>query len=268
MRNGALTLLSVLCVFVALNSNSASAASWEESAAVGKIFKDAGVKGTFVLYDVSAQTYSGYNKGRAETRFVPASTFKVPNSLIGLAVGAVKSVDEPIPYKGGPNPLVKAWAKEMGLREAIVLSNVPIYQELARRISLERMRDNIVRLGYGNKEIGSTVDTFWLTGPLKISAIEQTQFLASLAQGTLPFPADSQKSVREITLMERGDAWELHGKTGWENAPGKGVGWWVGWVQKDGRIYTFALNLDIEKESDARKRIELGKASLKALAIL
>jgi beta-lactamase class D len=261
-------LLNVLCVFVVLNTGIANAASWKESAAVGKIFKDAGVNGTFVLYDVSAQKYVAYNKNRAETRFVPASTFKVPNTLIGLSVGAVKSVDEILPYKGSPNPLVKAWAKDMGLREAITLSNVPIYQELARRIGLERMRDSIVRMGYGNEKIGTTVDTFWLNGPLKISAAEQTQFLARLAQGVLPFPTDFQKSVREITLLEKGNGWELHGKTGWENAPGKGVGWWIGWVQKDGHIYAFALNIDIEKETDASKRVELGKASLKALAIL
>jgi beta-lactamase class D len=268
MGKSVMMLLRVLCILVALNSGAADAATWEESAAVGRVFKAAGVKGTFVLYDVSARKFFGYNKCRADTRFVPASTFKVPNSLIGLSVGAVKSVDEVLPYKGSPNPFVKAWAKDMGLREAIAISNVPIYQELARRIGLERMRDGIVRMGYGNEEIGTTVDTFWLHGPLKISAVEQTRFLAGLAQGVLPFPTDFQKSVREITLLEKGNGWELHGKTGWENAPGKGVGWWVGWVQKDGRLYPFALNIDIEKETDAGKRVELGKKSLKALAIL
>ena len=235
---------------------------------VSKIFKNYGMKGTFVFYDVAAQKYIGYNKSRAETRFVPASTFKIANSLIGLSVGAVKSVDEAIPYKGNPNPFIKAWAKDMGLREAIALSNVSIYQELARRIGFERMRDGIERLGYGSKQIGPAVDTFWLTGPLKINAIEQALFLARLGQGTLPFSQENQKSVQEITLLEKGPDWELHGKTGWENAPGKGVGWWVGWVQKNDHTYAFALNIDMLKESDANKRLELGKACLKTLDIL
>ena len=156
----------------------------------------------------------------------------------------------------------------MGLKEAIVLSNVPIYQELARRIGLELMRDNVVRMDYGNKEIGTTVDTFWLDGPLKISAVEQAQFLAKLAQGALLFSQDVQKSVREIALLDKGGNWALYGKTDWKNAPGPGIGWWVGWVQKDGRIYAFALNIDIQKESDLSNRLELGKASLKALGIL
>ena len=69
----------------------------------------------------------------------------------------------------------------MGLRDAIKMSNVPIYQELARRIGLERMREGVKKLGYGNMEIGSVVDRFWLAGPLAISAVEQTDFLRRLA---------------------------------------------------------------------------------------
>jgi beta-lactamase class D len=39
-------------------------------------------------------------------------------------------------------------------------------------------------------------------------------------------------------------------------------------VQKEGRVYAFALNMDMPKASDASKRVELGKASLKVLGIL
>lgn len=226
------------------------------------------VDGTFVLYNPAADTYIGYDQSRAERRYVPASTFKIPNTLIGLSSGAMQSVDEILPYKGDPQPLIQAWAKDMSLREAIVLSNVPIYQELARRIGLERMRDGIERMDYGNNELGTVVDHFWLAGPLKVSALEQTRFLAKLARGLLPFPQDCQKSVREIVLLEQGENWQLYGKTGWENAPGEGVGWWVGWVKKGAHVYAFALNMDLRKAADAGKRVELGKASLKALGVL
>src|SRR5262245_55481303 len=258
----------LLVAVVILFTCQAQAAGWKENPRVGDLFRSAGVKGTFVLYDVTAQRYRGHDKERAEKRLVPASTFKIPNSLIGLSVGAVKSVDEVLPYRGEPHPFIQAWAKDMGLREAIALSNVPIYQELARRIGLDRMRENVARMEYGNTEIGTTVDTFWLTGPLKISAVEQTQFLAKLAQDALPFPQEFQKSVREIVFLEQGANWQLYGKTGWENAPGPGVGWWVGWVQQDDHIYAFALNMDMQTASDASKRVELGKASLQALGLL
>jgi beta-lactamase class D len=257
-------LLAAIAVLVALQ---VQAADWKESPAVGELFRNAGVTGTFVLYDVTAQALIGYNGKRAEQRFVPASTFKIPNTLIGLSVGAVKSVDEVLPYKGHAQPFSKEWERDMGVREAIALSNVPIYQELARRIGLDRMRENVARMEYGNKEIGTTVDTFWLSGPLKISAVEQAHFLARLAQGALPFPQDAQEAVREIIVVERGTGWVLYGKTGWENAPDPGVGWWVGWVQRDGRVYAFAVNMDMGKTSDATRRVELGKASLKVLGL-
>ena len=73
--------------------------------------------------------------------------------------------------------------------------------------------------------------------------------------------------VREIVLLEQGKNWKLYGKTGWLNTPDQGVGWWVGWVEKEGHIYTFALNMEMQKASEANKRLELGKSSLKALGI-
>jgi beta-lactamase class D len=258
------------CVFtlaLLFLTSQASALDWQDSPRIGQLFQDAGVTGTFVLYDVTAQRLIGHNQARATTRFVPASTFKIPNTLIGLSVGAVQNVEEVLPYGGKPQPF-QTWEKDMSLREAITLSNVAIYQELARRIGLERMRNGVTKLGFGNGDIGSVVDTFWLVGSLQISAVEQTHFLARLAQETLPFPKPLQASVREIIRLEQKDNWTLYGKTGWLNAPNPGVGWWVGWVQKEGRVYAFAVNIDMRQATDANKRVELGKASLKALGIL
>lgn len=246
--------------------------SWEDSPAVADLFRDAGAAGTFVLYDPREQRLTGFDEKRARKRFVPASTFKIPNSLIGLATGAVSGVDEVLPYGGEPQPY-EIWERDMGLREAIRISNVPVYQELARRIGLERMRENVTALGYGNAEIGTVVDRFWLDGPLEINAVEQTLFLADLARGRLPLPASHQAAVREIARLESGGSstgdsapGNLHGKTGW-TGPDPGLGWWVGWVEKDGRIHSFALNLDIRSEEKLGTRIDLGKACLKALGV-
>jgi len=244
-----------------------NAVDWLDSEVIGKLFADAGVQGTFVLYDVDAKHLIGHDRVRAETRFVPGSTFKIANSLLGLSLGAVKGVDEVLPYGGQPQPF-KVWEHDMGLREAIKVSNVPIYQELARRIGLKRMRAGVIELDYGNGEIGDVVDQFWLRGPLKISAVEQTTFLARLVQDALPFPKDVQEQVRDIMLLEQGDDWRLYGKTGWVNAANPGIGWWVGWVLKRGHVYSFALNIDIGQQDALLKRIELGKTSLKALGVL
>lgn len=257
----------LLAAVILLFSGQTQALGWQDSPAVGKLFADAGVQGTFVLYDADADRFIGHDYVRAETRFIPASTFKIANSLIGLSIDAVSSVDEVLPYGGKPQS-IKAWERDMDLREAIKMSNVPVYQELARRIGLERMRDGVAGLGFGNGEIGSEVDKFWLVGPLKISAVEQTTFLMRLARDELPFPKEAEAKVREIVQLEQGNGWTLYGKTGWVNAPDSGIGWWVGWVMKENRLYSFALNIDIRQASDAAKRIELGKACLKALGVL
>ena len=258
----------LLLIILLILSTLTHATEWQEHPEITALFQEANATGTFVLYDLFNDTLVGHDKHRAETRYVPASTFKIPHSLIGLASGAVASVDEVLPYKGPEKPFIPAWKKEMGLREAIALSNVPIYQELARRIGPERMREALRQMGYGNEEVGERIDRFWLDGPLAISAVEQVRFLAKLAQGSLPFSKARQASVREIVLLESTPRHKLYGKTGWQNAPGDGVGWWVGWVERGGRLYAFALNMEMHGMADAPKRTELGRAALRSLGLL
>jgi beta-lactamase class D len=246
----------------------AAALTWREEARLQPLFEKAGVEGTFVVLDERNGVWRGHNGLRAVQRFSPASTFKIPNSLIALSLGVVANPDELIPYKGDPNPFMREWLAPMGMRGAIKVSNVPLYQELARRIGLQRMQFALQQLHYGNEQIGADVTTFWLRGPLAISALEQTQFLLGLAKRTLPFPAVAQQQVAEITRIDGGPSWSLHAKTGWQNAPGAGVGWWVGWVQQGNRITPFALNIVMKGSADAPKREQLGRRSLQQLGVL
>lgn len=256
----------LLASFLILLMNPVFALDVNQNVEFAKLFDAAGVKGTFVLYDVSADSLIVHDLPRANRRYIPASTFKIANSLIGLSTGAVASVDEVLPYGGKPQPF-KSWEQDMGLRDAIKISNVPVYQELARRIGLERMRENLAEIPYGNAETGNEVDTFWLKGPLQISAVEQSEFLARLALGELPYPTAVQQSVREILQLEQGDDWILYGKTGWTTTPDPDIGWWVGWVVKDQGVFSFALNIDMPDKTDVAKRVELGRACLEALGI-
>lgn len=262
---------SILAVWLLLLCCQVQSAHWQENPKLADLFSAAGIEGTFVLYDVHGDRLIGHNRQRAKTRFIPASTFKIANSLIGLTVGAVKDVEDKLPYGGQPQPYPQ-WERDMGLREAIAMSNVPVYQELARRIGLERMRKGIELLDYGNRQTGNVVDNFWLKGPLEISPLEQVHFLAKLAQGRLPVSADVQKNVRDILLLEQTPHWKLYGKTGVQGKPGSGAdagtGWWVGWVEKDAKIYPFALNVKLQKSSDIPARVPLGKDCLEALGLL
>ena len=74
-------------------------------------------------------------------------------------------------------------------------------------------------------------------------------------------------AVRAITRQD-GSA-DLHAKTGLGGTanPDIDIGWWVGWVVKDGKLYTFALNIDVVGDA-AAKRVPLGKAALTVLGLL
>lgn len=227
-------------------------------------FKKQGTPGTFVLVDIAAGRRVVVDRDRAETPFVPASTFKIANSLIALETGAVRDAQQVLPYGGEPQP-IKAWEKDMALGEAIRVSNVPVFQEIARRIGPARMQAGLDTLGYGNRRIGDVIDRFWLDGPLEISAVEQAEFVARLAQGRLPFSARSQAMVRDLLRMEeKGDA-VLYGKTGWQGGRKPGLGWLVGWVERAGKAQSFALNIDMPNPGDEKKRLLLSKALLSAL---
>ncbi|WP_439860364.1 class D beta-lactamase [Pseudomonas sp. MBLB4136] len=257
----------ILCGLLLALAGQVQAMDWRDSPAVAEAFARAGVTGTFVLHEVGSERWRGHNRQRALTRYSPASTFKIAHTLIGLDTGVVSGLEEVFPFDGKPK-FLKSWEKDMGLREALKVSNVSVYQALARRIGLARMRSRVAALDYGNGEIGNQVDQFWLRGPLAISAVEQARFLARLVQDQLPVTPAIQAQVRDISLLEQGPDWRLYGKTGWATSGDPDIGWWVGWVEQQGRRYSFALNIDTHCDADLPTRIELGKASLRLFKLL
>jgi len=244
-----------------------SAAGSTERADLEAVFAENGLAGTFVLYDVAADHLTLVDGKRAGRRFVPASTFKIANTVIALETGVVKDENEIIPYGGQPQPF-KTWEKDMSMREAIALSAVPIYQELARRIGLDRYREWLARLDFGNRQTGTIVDTFWLDGPLEISAVEEARFVARLAQQKLDASVRSQSIARDIIRLESRDGRVLYGKTGWRFSSAPNLGWWTGWVEQHGKISAFSLNIDMPAATDAPKRVAVGKAMLSRLGVL
>ena len=164
---------------------------------------------------------------------------------------------------------LESWKADASLSSAIKISQLPAYKELARRIDTERMQANIKKLHYGNESIGSKIDSFWLEGPLKISALEQVKLLTKLARRQLPYPQKAQQQVCDITVLKQTDAYTLHGKTGWATdniaVP---VGWFVGWVEAKGKLYVFALNMDTPEAKDLPLRETIALECLRTLKLL
>lgn len=263
-RSGS-TIASAAMVWVAV-AISVQATEVIERADLEAMIADVGIEGSFVMFDPAADTMIMGNLARNLKRVVPASTFKIANSLIALEEQVVR-VDEVIPYDGVSRGR-EAWKQDMAMKRAMRVSNVLFYQALARRIGVEKYNRWLNRLDYGNAEVGADVEMFWLRGPLKISPKEQVEFLSKFADLSLPFSAQVLENVKSLLVTDHGPDWRLFAKTGWSNAFEPGVGWWVGWVEKGGKAYPFALSVDINSRQDADKRVPLGRTLLKKLDLI
>lgn len=255
-------LVLLICAIAPVFPLVATSEEFIERDSLREVMAKNGVDGAFVGYDVSAGRVFLINAPRARKRLNPASTFKIANSLIALETGVVRDENEVIPYRSETPPLIREWARDMSMREAIKLSNVPIYQELARRIGLGRYHEWLSRLTYGNAETGSVVDRFWLDGPLAISAVEQAYFVAELALRKLPLSRRAQDVVCDIMKYETVADHTIYAKTGWCRSCKPQIGWWVGWVQQRGGVFAFALNIDVVGVADLDKRIPVAKELL------
>ncbi len=235
-----------------------------------------GMDGTFVVWDSATRTTRIHDPDRAATRFLPASTFKIPNSLIALETGVVDGPEFALtrdPGKAPEQPWWPAsWRGDHTLRSAIRNSVVWYYQEVARRIGPERMQAWLRRLRYGNEDLSGGIDRFWLDGALRISALEQVDFLNRLLDGRLPVSARSRGIVRDILLLEEAPDYRLYGKTGTASVSAtRELGWLVGWVERGERRDVFALNVEGEtvwEDWPPHRRADLVRAILRGLDVI
>jgi beta-lactamase class D len=252
----------------------------EKSPDLSRFFEN--IEGTVVLYDVKNNCYLRHNEKRSAVRYTPASTFKIPNALIGLETGAVKDADSLItwdkvkyPERDWTDAPFVYWKKDHTLRSAMKYSVVWYYRELAIRIGEERMKNYLAKFEYGNQDISGGLaskrmfEAFWLNNSLKISADEQIEFLRKFYDEKLSVSKHSTEIVKQILVQEETAEYKLSAKTGggWNN--GKALGWYVGYVEtKDNTIF-FALNMNGKNYMAIRdKRIELTKQILTELGYL
>ncbi len=205
-------------------------------------------QGCLIVFDLKRQRYIRYNRQHCAQRFLPASTFKIFNSLVALQTGVIANENVAFHWDGVTREF-PLWNQDQNLRTAFSRSVVWVYQDLARRIGYERMTQYIQAVGYGNGDISGGIDTFWLKGKLRIAPEEQIQLLVRLYREELPFSIPVMRAVKDIMIIEQTPEYTLRGKTGWgRNADGvESVGWYVGYLEKDDAVYFYALNLTTQE---------------------
>ncbi len=209
------------------------------------------------------------NAARAGQRFQPASTSKVPHTLIALETGfagpeTVFAWDNEVRF-------IDAWNQDQTLTQAFQRSAVWVYQSIARQLGGQVMSTWLQRFEYGNADVGGRDDLerYWLRGPLAISAEEQITFLTRLAQGRLPLSEKTYAQAREIMLAEQQGGAALYAKSGYNLRRGQqDLGWYVGWVETGAETYVFALNMDLPAFDEAPERQRLARHVLDQLGIL
>jgi beta-lactamase class D len=226
-----------------------------------RFFEAKGVRGTFVLFEPLQDRYTVADPARAKQRFLPASTFKIANALIGLEVGSIADENEVFAWDGKAR-LRPEWERDQTLATGMRQSVVWMFQEVARRTGKGAMREWLERLDYGNRDLSGGIDQFWLQGGLRISAREQVEFLYKLAEGRLPMTQRAQRLVRQALVIEKTRDHTLYAKTGTSGGRDP-VAWWVGWLEKKGRpIAVFAMNYAPTAASRFDDRFAIGRAIL------
>jgi beta-lactamase class D len=236
-------LFSVFCFTIYLSGCSPNNVTADDS--LGKYFEQNNIKGCFALLDNGTGEFTVYNLKRyRDSAFLPASTFKIINSLIGLQTGNISSDSMVIKWDGVERP-VSAWNKDVNMYEAFRASSVPYYQEIARRIGRDTMQLWLDSLSYGTKKITTQVDSFWLDNSLKITPDEQLGLVKKLYFNQLPFHKYNQEIVKRAMLFENNSLYKLSYKTGLgKNENGTMVAWIIGWIEENKHPYFFVMNLE------------------------
>ncbi len=232
----------------------------------------------FLLLDTKSGELTRNPNDICDTRLPPASTFKIPHAIAALDSGVVKDADEVIRYDGSPQPN-EAWRRDHTLASAMRYSVVWFFQEIAKRLGMDREDFYLRRLRYGNADPSSGLTTFWLGGSLRISPIEQMTFLRRLYYDELPLAERPLEIVRRILVQPPNVIMNATGehpfdapwpagttvsaKTGSTSfAPGRAVRWIVGRVERDRHAWLFVSCVTGTDDLDANAAIDLAARAL------
>ena len=227
------------------------------------IFDSANLQGSILIYDLNKDTYYSNDFDWASKGHLPASTFKIPNSIIALETGVVK--DDSTLFKwDGEKRFLRSWERDLIFKEAFHASCVPCYQEVARKIGAERMNQYLSKFDYGTMRLDSTsIDNFWLEGGSQITQFEQIDFLKRFYLSELNISQRTDTLMKKLMVMEETDDYVLRGKTGWAIRDEENNGWFVGYLETNNNVHFFATNVapkpafDMDQFAKIRKTLTL-----------
>lgn len=262
-------------LFVTLLLAACSPNNITEDKSLEKYFTENKVTGTFGIFDNNKGEFVIYNTTRfSDSAYLPASTFKIVNSLIGLETRKVKDSATVLPWDSTASGRPEC-DRSMTMSDAFRISCPPWYRELARRIGKDTMQHWLDTLGYAHRfqrfQIGNNLDTFWLDNSAKVTADEQMGLVKRLYFDQLPFQKRSQRIVRDMMRWEDNSNYKLSYKTGWGTSDkDHSLAWIIGWIEENRHPYFFVLQIETpDKTADIPTiRMKMLKDILKQLGFL
>jgi len=252
---------SIQILLLTLVSLSVSAADTSKDL-LAKLFADSGVSGSLIIESVEGDRVFSHNLSDDE-RYLPASTFKIPNTLIVLEEGLITDPAATIKWDGVARSYAP-WNKDQTLKSAFQFSCVWCYQRYAAQVGDSKYRAYLHKLGYGNQQTGPDVQRFWLDGDLSISVKEQIDFIRNVYLETLPVSQAHIKTLKTIMLSEEQAGYRVWSKTGWAGKDG----WYVGYLTVGDQTWLFANHIEINNRAELKYRKQLVMDAFRNLKLL
>ena len=209
-----------------------------------QILDSANVVGSVLVFDPQTNTAYSNDFKRCDKGYLPASTFKIPNSIIALETGVVEN-DSTLFKWNGEKRRLPVWEQDLIFRDAFRVSCVPCYQEIARNIGVKRMKEYLAKLNYGNMVVDSaTIDFSGSKANPPSTMNQQLDFLKRFYNSELPISERTHEIMKRLMLIESNDSWTFSGKTGWAIRNGNNIGWFVGYLEKGNNVYFVVTNIE------------------------
>ncbi len=253
LKNSVVALIFVLIVPVYSSA---------EEPDISKLYDSAGVSGSILIQSLDGKIEYSSNLRNVDELYVPASTFKIPHTLIALEEGVIEGQHEVIPWDGVKRGYAP-WNKDQTLATAFAHSCVWCFQRFTQKISDSTYKQYLAAFDYGNKKTGKNTPHFWLDGDVRISVRDQVNFLRKVYRGELPVKPKSIEILKGIMRVEETPSYTLWAKTGWQGPHG----WYVGYVESGDKVWLFANHIDIKSRSDLvyRQKITLNALKVKGI---
>lgn len=249
----------LLNIFMLIISSSAAANDED----ISKLYTAVGIEGTLLIQSLDGRIEYQHNASKIDEPYIPASTFKIPNTLIALEEGVIKDQFETIKWDGVKRQY-EPWNEDQTLATAFSRSCVWCYQRFSIKIGDTKYKQYLGDFDYGNRQTGLDVSTFWLDGDLRVSVREQVNFLRKVYLEQLPIKHRNFEILKDIMLSEETADYKLRVKTGWQDEHG----WYVGYIETEGNVWFFANHIKIKSPSDLDFRKDLTMKSLKIKGII